>query len=231
VFEYPFPFPLSKWLKGGEKMKKRILLSVIVIGTVIAGTALITRAYLSVRQTATGSKFTVGTLDMDVGGQRGVSIEPFVVDNIGQEGNINGIKTWTVNNKGSLPGRLYFRIQDLINNENECNEPETLVDTNCGTDAVGAGLGELGSKLTFKVYLGNTLVSTTHLTEADLPAVRNAWNTLPAVIIPAGESKEVKVEYSATEQDYGNEVQSDSTGFNARFDLVQTTNAAPTPGE
>lgn len=208
-------------------MKKRILLSGIVIGAVILGTALITRAYLRASQTATGSKFAVGTLDMDVGGKRGTLIDPFVVEDIGEEVNISGSKTWTVNNKGTLPGRLYFRLNDVINYENDCNEPEALVDTTC-TDP-GADEGDLGSKLTFKVYLGGQLVSTTNLTKTDMPSIRTAWNALPAVLIPAGQSKEVKVEYLASENNYGNEVQSDSVTFDARFDLIQTTTAAPTP--
>lgn len=172
----------------------------------------------------------MGTLDMDVDGQRGVAIEPFVVDNIGQEGNIFGAKTWSVNNQGSLPGRLYLQIRNVTNNENECNEPETLVDTSCGTDAIGAGLGELGSKLNFRVYLDDVLVSTSNLTETDIPTVRTAWNNLTPVVIEAGQSGIVRVEYSAGENDYGNEIQSDSTEFDIRFDLVQVTQAAPTPG-
>lgn len=208
-------------------MKKRILLSVIVISAVIGGTFLVTRAFLRANQTATGSKFAVGTLDMDVNDKRGTLIDPFIVENIGQEGNISGVKTWTVNNKGTLPGRLYFRLNDVINYENACNEPEGLVDTTC-TDP-GADEGDLGSKLTFKVYLDGQLVSTSNLTKNDMPSIRTAWNVLPAVLIPAGQSKEVKVEYLASENDYGNEVQSDSVTFDARFDLVQTTTAAPTP--
>lgn len=212
-------------------MKKRILLSTLIIGAVIAGTYGVTRAFLSARQTATGSKIVVGTLDMDVDGKRGSAVEIVTDENIGTEGNINGSKTWTVNNKGTLPGRLYFRVQGVVNNENECNEPEGLIDTSCGSDAVGAGLGELGEKITFKVYAGDTLVSTTNLTDADAVTIRNAWNALPAVTIAAGGSQTVKIEYSMGENDYGNEVQSDSTVFNTRFDLVQTTSAAPTPGE
>lgn len=208
-------------------MKKRILLSVIILSAVIGGTFLVTRAFLRASQTATGSKIVVGTLDMDVDGNRGTLIDPFVVENIGNEGNITGSKTWTVNNTGTLPGRLYFRLNDVINYDNACNEPESLDDTTCGDP--GADEGELGSKLTFKVYLGDELVSTTNLTKEDMSTIRQTWNTLPAVLISAGGNQQVKVEYSASENDYGNEVQSDSVTFDARFDLVQTTTAGPTP--
>ncbi len=208
-------------------MKKRILLSVIILSAVIGGTFLVTRAFLRASQTATGSKIVVGTLDMDVDGNRGTLIDPFVVENIGNEGNITGSKTWTVNNTGTLPGRLYFRLNDVINYDNACNEPESLDDTTCGDPGVDEG--ELGSKLTFKVYLGDELVSTTNLTKEDMSTIRQTWNTLPAVLIPAGGNQQVRVEYSASENDYGNEIQSDSVTFDARFDLVQTTTAGPTP--
>ena len=221
-------YPIAKFfLKGGEKMKLRIFLSVVLLSAVITGTFLVTRAFLRASQTATGSKIAVGTLDMDVDGNRGTLIDPFVVKNIGEEGDISGSKTWTVNNQGTLPGRLYFRLNDVINYDNACNEPEGLVDTTCADP--GADEGELGDKLTFNVYLDDQLVSTSGLAKTDMPTIRTAWNALPAVLIPAGGSKQVKVEYLAGENDYGNEVQSDSITFDARFDLVQTTNAAPTP--
>lgn len=207
--------------------KTRILLSFIVIAVVIGGTFLATRAYFRATGTAANNKIEAGTLDMQVGGAQGSAIEPFVVDNIGQEGDVTGSKTWTVNNIGTLPGRLYFRIQDVVNADNGCPQPETLVDTTCGDP--GAGEGELGGVLDFKVYLDDQLIVTTDLASANQDVIKATWNGLPEVIIPAGQSKTIKVEYAAGENDYGNEVQSDSVSFNSRFDLVQQTNAKPTP--
>ena len=188
---------------------------------------MVTRAYFRATGTAASNIIEAGTLDMEVGGAQGSAIEPFVVNNIGEEGDVTGSKTWTVNNIGTLPGRFYFRIQDLVNSDNACTQPEALVDESCGNP--GDGEGELGGVLTFNVYLDDVLITTTDLASANQDVIKLAWNTLPEVMIPAGQSKTVKVEYLAGESDYGNEVQSDSVSFNTRFDLVQQTVAKPTP--
>lgn len=208
-------------------MKPRILLSLLIIIAAIGGTFLATRAYFQATGTAAGSKITAGTLDMTVGGAQGSALENFIADNIGNVGDVTGSKTWTVKNTGTLPGRLYFRIQDVVNDENGCNQPEGLVDTTC--DDPGPGQGELGKALVFNVYLDGVLVKSTNLETANQDAVKTAWNALPKVMIPAGATKEVKIEYLAGENDYGNEVQSDSISFNTRFDLVQDTTAATAP--
>lgn len=208
-------------------MKKRIVLSLFVICVTVSGTFLATRAFFRDTETGTGSKITAGTLDLEVGGANGTNIEPFIVANIGAEGNVSGTKSWTVKNTGTLPGRLYFRLQDLLNDDNGCNEPEALVDTTCADP--GQGEGDLGKVLVLKVYLDNQLVATTNLDTANQDAVKTVWNAFAPVVIPAGQSKIVKLDYSAGENDYGNEVQSDSVSFNTRFDLVQLTNAVPTP--
>lgn len=221
-------------------MKKRVFLSVLIIGAVMTGTFLVTRAFFRDTETATGSKITTGTLDMTVNGANGTVVEPFIVSNIGAEGNIASTKVYTIHNAGTLPGRLYFRTQDYVNNENGCNEPEALIDTNCGTDAIGTGLGELGGVLDFKVELADgqnpadnaySNIITTDLASATEGDVQASWNALPEVMIPAGGYKTIRIGYSATENDYDNRVQSDSVSFNTRFDLVQQTQAKPTPGQ
>lgn len=208
-------------------MKPRIVLSILIIIMAIGGTFLATRAYFQATGTAAGNKITAGTLDMTVGGAQGTAIENFVADNIGAVGDVSGTKTWTVKNTGTLPGRLYFRIQDVVNDENGCNQPEGLVDKTC--DNPGPGEGELGKALKFNVYLNGVLVKLTDLDTANQDVIKDTWNSLPKVMIPAGGSADVKIEYLAGETDYGNEVQSDSVSFNTRFDLVQDTTAAPTP--
>ena len=208
-------------------MKPKVLLSILIIVTAIGGTFLATRAYFRATGTAAGSKITTGTLDMTVDGKQSSAIENFIADNIGAVGDVTGSKTWTVNNTGTLPGRLYFRIQDVVNDENGCNQPEGLVDTTC--DDPGPTQGELGQALKFNVYLDGVLVQLTDLDTANQDVVKTTWNALPKVMIPAGASKQIKIEYLAGETDYGNEVQGDSVSFNTRFDLVQDTTAAPAP--
>jgi len=203
-------------------MKKKILLSMVIIFALVGGTFMVTRAFFTDTETSAGNQFTVGTLDLEVGGANGTNVEPFVVSNIGQEGDIAGSKTWTVNNTGSLPGRLYFRLEDVINQEFGCNEPEAIVDTSCGNP--GPQEGELGNKIVANIYLDNSVVHSGNLTSTSQADYTSAWTALPSVVIPAGGSVEVKMDWAANQADYGNEIQSDSLSFNVGFDLQQITN-------
>lgn len=201
-------------------MKKRAALSVLVISVVIVTTFQATKAYFTSRAKSVGSTFTVGTLDLEVGGASGSSVEPFSISNIGADANsMTGAKTWSVTNKGTLPGRLYLKIDNLANNENGCNSPEAEVDTTCNTP--GTGEGELGKSLTLKAYLNDQVVATTNLDTASQKAIETAWNTLSPVILQAGQTAQVELEWSMAAEGYGNEIQSDSVGFDVDFDLVQ----------
>ena len=206
----------------GEYMRPRLILSVLlimIVGAVTGG--LVTRAFFTDTETSTGSEFAVGTLDLNVGGENGTNVLPFQIDNIGAEGNISGEQTWTVNNSGSLPGRLYFKLLSVANHENGCNEPEAIVDTTC--DNPGTGQGELGGVITANVYLDNVLQVTSDLTTANEAVIGTDWNALTPVIIPAGGSVDVKIDWATAENAYGNEIQSDSVTFDIQFDLEQIT--------
>lgn len=207
-------------------MKKRIILSLVIITTVGSLGYLAARAFFTDTETGTGSEFTMGTLDLDVDGANGTEVDPFVVPNIGEEGDISGGKTWTVNNTGTLPGRLYFKLDSVVNNENSCNEPEALVDATCGNP--GAGQGELGGVITAEVLLDGALVATSTLATADQDIVGTTWNALAPVVIPAGGTKLVTIQWATGQDDYGNEIQSDSLTFATVFDLVQIK-TEPTP--
>lgn len=201
-------------------MKKQIAISMLVISVVCVTTFQATRAYFTDSARSLGSNFTVGTLDLEVGGANGTNVEPFVINNIGADANTtSGAKTWTVTNKGTLPGRLYFKLENITNKENGCNNPESIVDTTCGNPGIGEG--ELGNLITTKIYLADQLVVTTPLSTANQATITNAWNNLAPVIIQPGQSTQVKLEWSMQADGYGNEIQSDSLGFDVGFDLVQ----------
>lgn len=207
------------------KLNRKILISLLIV-TLMGGAGFaVTRAFFTDRETVTGSRFTVGTLDMAVGGENGTISQPFTVNNIGASGNIADGKTWEVQNVGTLPGRLFFRFENVVNAENGCNEPEALVDTSCGeTDP-----GEVGQTLKVKVSLdGTEVISGKTLSDTDALTYGPAWSNLASVVIPPGGSKTVGISWEASENDYGNEIQSDSVDFNAVFNLVQMT-AGPTP--
>jgi spore coat-associated protein N len=199
--------------------QKRIALSVLVLIAVVGGTFAATRAFFTDTETSTGSTFTVGTLDLQVGGADGTNVEPFVIENIGDTGDISGSKVWTVNNTGSLPGRLYFKLDNVLNYENGCNEPEAIVDATCLDP--GAGEGEMGGVVTIHAYLDGVEKASSTLATANQAVIGNTWTALPAMTIPAESSVQVMLDWSTGENDYGNEIQSDSITFDVGFDLVQ----------
>lgn len=204
------------------KKDKRVLLSLLIIAVtaVIAVSASV--AFFTAKRTATTNKFTVGTLDLNVMGTSQVN-EPFVLENLGAEGNISGEKTWTVKNTGTLPGKFLFRLQNLENQENACNDPEKEAEPNCEAN----NEGELGGKVTLKVSLDGVEKASSTLAADQVATIGEQWNTLPEFIFTANSEHTVKVEWSLDENDYGNEIQSDSLSFDANFRLIQKI-AGPT---
>lgn len=207
-------------------MKKKAFLSLLVIASVGTGVGLlVTRAFFTDKETTTGNKFTVGTLDLEVGGKNGESAESFVIDGIGEAGDISGGKTWTVKNSGSLPGRLFFRLQNVVNEENGCNEPEKVTEPACDSD----NNGELGGVIKTKVTInGIEVIAGKDLATANQSEYGAAWSALPVVLLEPGQTKTIGFSWSATENDYGNEIQSDSVKFDVDYNLVQLI-AGPTP--
>lgn len=205
------------------KSNKKLLISVLVIAvtTLVAGAA--TFAFFSARRTASTNKFAVGTLDLNVN-SGGTDNEPFVIENMGENGNLSGSKSWTVKNTGTLPGRLLFRIQNLTNDENGCNDPEIEAEPNCAND----NLGELGALITLHVSLdGTEQVSSTLATDQEAK-IGQDWNALTPIILQPGEERTLTLNWALDENAYGNEIQSDSVSFDANFRLIQQI-AGPSP--
>jgi len=208
-----------------------MLLVAIVAGTGLAGTY----AYFTAIRTTNANTFTTGTLDLDVA-SGGVAIDPFVISNIGENGDISGTKTWDITNTGSLPGRLLVRVTDLANAENSCNDQETSTEPACADD----NLGELGAVIDLTLDHGATQVlpAATDVVNSTLATANEAsigtdWRDLyyatnGGIILQAGESTTVTAHWATGEAGYGNEVQSDSVSFNMDFRLIQqvTNNVA-----
>lgn len=195
---------------------KKLLISVLLIAVISAIAISATVAFFTARRTVTSSKFTMGTLDLDVA-SNGQKLEPFVIDNIGQNGNISGSKTWTVKNTGSLPGRLLIRLQNVINKENGCNDQEKLAEPNCEAD----NEGEMGAVIHPKIALDGVDKVESSLATADQSKIGNDWNALPPVILGPGEERTITIHWETTEDQYGNEIQSDSVEFDVDFRLIQ----------
>lgn len=204
--------------------KKLIISAAILVGVTASGYAA-SQALFSDTEVATDSTFTVGTLDLDVDGNNGTDFDNFSITNIGADGTVNGGKTWVINNTGSLPGELTFSMADLDNLENGCNEPEALVDASC--DTPGSGQGDLGDAITTTVTLDGLQVISSDLATANVGAYASQWDTnAGTVVIPAGGSATVVMNWATDPSAYGNEIQSDSLTFDLAFSLVQVD---PTP--
>ncbi len=202
------------------KNNKRVGLSVVIIMAVAAAAVGGTYAYFTAQRSAAQNKFTAGTLDMSVTGDNNTANEPFVVDNIGQNGDIAGAKTWTVKNTGTMPGRLLLKLAGIANEENGCNDQEKAVESDC--DAPG-NEGDMGKVIQVHVALDGGEIASSYLTGAEENKIGDTWNAAPSVIINPGEQKTVSLSWNTPASAYGNEIQSDSVKFDTLFRLVQLT--------
>lgn len=198
-------------------MNKKVWYSIAMI-TVVAGLATAgTYAYFTATRTTSANRFTAGTLDLDVAAN-GNKLEPFVIENMGDNANISGTKTWTVKNTGSLPGRLLMRLQNIVNNENGCNDQEKAAEPDCD---VAGNEGDLGKVINLKIALdGTDKVESTLATDRQAK-VGTDWSALPEIILQKNEERTVTAYWAADENSYGNEVQSDDIQFDVNFRLIQ----------
>lgn len=178
-----------------------------------------TYAYFTAQRTASTNTFATGTLDLDIssGGSVNASL---VVENLGISSNIQGNKSWTVKNSGSLPGRLLIKMQNVLNKENGCNDQEKQAEANCEGDDIG----ELGNVVDMKFVVDGSDAISSKITNAGIQEFTEKWNTLSPIILQAGETKNIDVYWEARGENYGNEIQSDSLNFDLNFGLVQVSN-------
>ena len=205
------------------KSKKRVFLGILLIALVSVALWRGTLAFLSARRTTASNRFSMGTLDLNVTTNGSVA-EPFVIDNLGENGNISGSKAWKVKNTGTLPGKLLVRLQNVVNKDNGCNDPERETETACDSDDDG----ELGAKVLLKVTLDGTELVSSTLATANEAKVGTDWNALSQIVLQPGEERTLGMNWAADENSYGNEVQSDSVTFDTNIRLIQNI-AGPTP--
>lgn len=206
-------------------MNKKVLLSVLIITIIVVGAGTATWAYLTATRTASTNKFTAGTLDLDVSAN-GNKLEPFVIENMGDNANISGTKTWTIKNTGTLPGRLLVRLQNLVNKENTCaNDQEKTADPTCDQPSKD---GNLGGVVSLNIALDGVDKVNSTLATANVSKIGNDWNALTPVILAPNESRTITAHWATDETQYGNEIQGDSLEFDTNFRLIQLING-PTP--
>lgn len=195
------------------------MLSIVLIMLVAGGAMAGTYAFFTAQRTASTNRFTAGTLDLNVTSNN-VANDPFVIDNVGENGDITGEKTYTVRNTGSLPGRLSLRLNNVVNLDNGCNDQEKEFEPACESD----NAGELGSEIDLRVQLDGTDVANSTLTAANQATLGTQWDALNAVTIAPNATRTVRVYWSTAGADYDNTIQSDSVTFDMNFRLAQQTN-------
>lgn len=199
-----------------KKNNKNLLVSGLII--VLAGYGVVagTSAYFTAKKTITRSSFTAGTLDLDIN-SNGESLQPFVINNVGENADMRGSKVWKIKNTGTLPGRLLVLLQNVTNKENGCNEQEKMVEINCESDQIG----DLGKAIRLSIKINGVEKVNSDLSDTGSQKIATDWANLPQVVLQPGEEISLEADWSASENDYGNEVQSDSVGFDMDFRLVQ----------
>jgi len=203
-------------------MNKKTLYSIFMVAIVASGAGVGTYAYFTATRTTTANSFAAGTLDLNVDSNGNV-LEPFVIENIGENGEIGGSKTWTVTNTGSLPGRFLVRLQNVSNSENGCNDQEEMAEPACADDTQG----EMGNVIELKAdYDGQANIANAKLNAAEYTQLGSEWVALDPMIIQPGEEKEITLSWETGENDYGNEIQSDSVQFDVNFRLIQQISGA-----
>lgn len=198
---------------------KKIILTALVLGFVLAAGVYGSMALFSARTQKPGGAFTVGTLDLSVADGNNSGSESFVIDNIGATPDASGQKIWKITNTGSLSGRLTLGTAKYQNLENGCNDQEKAVDETC--DNPGNGEGELGNAIRARILIdGKEVVPWSGIFKSEEELSR-VWQSIPPVILTAGQTVQLTLDWKVGEGDYGNEIQSDSLAFNVLVDLEQ----------
>ena len=197
---------------------KKIFLSFAIIIAVSSFSFLLTKAYFTDKKTSSGNKFTVGTLNLEVGGSQGAKVEPFIISDLGG-GEIKGQKIWKLKNNGSLPGQLAINLDNVLNSENGCNNPESEIDQTCANPGIGEG--ELGNVISANFSIDNVSKTKITLNQDGANILSNYWkDSANILILEPNQEVELKIEWFES-SNYGNEIQSDSLSFDLNFDLQQ----------
>ncbi len=208
-------------------MKKIItsLAMIVLVGTLVVGA---TRAIFSDTETSFDNTFAAGTLDLKVDG----SDEPVVhVTLSDMKPGDTYTQNWTFSNTGSLTGQPWIEIVNLVNYDNDCNDPEAAVDTTCGSP--GPGEGELGANLRIVINepggagymypgggpdcLPNGRECRVNFWDSYGPIGQGTWENIPGSSVLAGPMQFV----FSIPSTVGNIIQSDSLEFDIVFHLDQ----------
>lgn len=197
---------------------KKILISLSIIAAVGATVVGVTRAYFSDTETSTGNTFSAGTLDLNLNGGN-TNVVKFTVADV-KPGD-SGTGTWTVNNVGSLAGYLDLESISVVNDDNNCNEPESEVDATCTL----TGGGELGANMNISLFVDTDNDGTldggeTTIYAGTLDGIASSYDQNLA--LAASGTNYITLNWSIS-TDVGNIIQSDKATLDLTFELAQTS--------
>lgn len=192
------------------KNNKSIISILVTVICLIFLTAMGSYALFNAKKTISTNKFSAGTLDLDVSSTGNIN-QPISIDNVGGSGKIDGSRTWTVKNIGTLPGKLIFNLQNINNLENGCNAPEIEAEPNCESD----NTGELGQAITINAQVDGVEVAQSTLQNG------HDFSYNKVSILQPNDSVELVINWQESDVGYGNEIQSDTTNFDMTFRLEQ----------
>ena len=201
-------------------------LSIIAFAAIVAISA--TSAYFSDEETSAGNSFASGTLNLQVSDTDPLVANFNVIDTYG--GN-SGSEDWVLKNTGSIDGSLDITFSNLVDAENGVNEPEYADEGEDETSECVTGscvtTGELAEVLNLLIYID--LNNSDTYTVVDDQLVYQGFASgiltpdceqLSDYAMAAGYDKSIRIEWSIADT-VDNEIQSDSTGFDIGFELLQ----------
>lgn len=136
-------------------LKKFGPLMVVLALLVMVSGAVGTQAWFTDTETSQDNLFEAGTLDLKVDGVDDPDVVHMTVTNLAPCDGVGGAEhstisqMWTLSNAGTVTGQPWIQILNLDDYDNNCNEPEGLVDGTCGDP--GLDEGELSSNLLLQI--------------------------------------------------------------------------------
>ena len=225
----------------------KVFISLIIIGAVGAVATGVTISYFSDTETSSGNTFTAGTLDLKVGDNDPTDWR-FDISDI-KPGD-SGSEEAVLKNAGSISGYLHITFNDLLDEENQCVEPEAETanqsesacnaegglwkgsqggEDQCNCEPPGNDSGELAENLDLLAYIEETggIAGDFDLGIDTLVYQGKARGILQGdefnYFLAGGEQRDFRIEWSL-DISIGNVVQSDKVGFDIECELTQTPN-------
>ena len=202
----------NKRHKTEKKNMNKIVLSLLMIGTIMGIAGAGTWAYFSDTEQVNGNTFTAGTLDLQIhqNPNEPANYLPFTIVNVKPGDSGSEIKI--LKNNGNLPGTVYVQVTNVVNDENGLTAPELAI-----PDI--APVGELGANMNVEIKVGSNIIYS------------GLVNSVPAGYMvdsdlnPA-ESKDLTITWSVPGA-VGNIIQSDKLSFDVSVLLNQVGEPIP----